>query len=90
MNSLLKLPFQSIVILPRHRRKMFEKYNYVPYYEPRPGPRKLDQKPRHKMWNDPQKVWPPIIPPPTNIPNDDILFELEEEERKRSIIMKPF
>ena len=55
---------------------MFEKYNYVPYYEPQPGPRDLKERKRHQMWTDPKKIWPPIIPPPSNVSNDDILQNL--------------
>lgn len=51
-------------------------------------PPKSNQKPRQAAWDDPNIIWPPVIPPATKLTGRGLIRELEQEEIKRLEIVR--
>jgi hypothetical protein len=50
---------------------------------PNPFPPKSNKKPRQAAWDDPNTIWPPVIPAPTRLSGKALLTQIENEELTR-------
>lgn len=57
---------------------------------PNPFPPKSTQKPRQAAWDDPNVIWPPVIPAPTRLTGKALLKQIEKEEHSRLKNLKTF
>ena len=89
-HKLLTPVSRSVVYLPKKPRRLFEKSLPAEDYEINPLPPAKHYKPRLPQWSDPNVVWPPVIPAATRLKGKALLLELEQEEKSKFTLLKPY
>ena len=87
---MLKIPQKTVVYLPRRKRGIFDKTMSFADYQPNPLPPSENRKPRLPQWDDPDVVWPPLIPKATKLRGKALLRQIEDEEKEKFQLLKPY
>lgn len=83
-------PQASIVYGYQSKRSPFDKTSYVDYFVAGPQRYHKTRKPRRPEWDDPNVVWPQLLPAPTQRNYKSLLQEIEQEEKRKIEAIKPF
>lgn len=83
-------PKASIVYGYQSKRSPFDKTSYVDYYVDGPQRYHKSRKPRRPEWDDPNTVWPQLLPAPTQRNYKNLLLEVEQEEKRKIEAVRPF
>lgn len=86
----LRLVRRWKVYVPVRPRAAWDKTGHVEGYVPDPLPWGERRKPRQAGWDAEDVVWPPVLPAPTRLRGRALLQEVNEQERIRLSLLKPF